>query len=179
LSEIINGEILDCGCERSIAIAALSYCQDASKEVRMSIKTALKVPVETPAMGLEEARRLVKRVESLFAQADIEGIMAGYTDDVVVRFADFPEIKGKPAVKEFLSARFARQKNYRLRKDLRTLMDDIIGNYWEGEWEDARTGKKMKGRGTEFWTMRDGKVALWEATFNVWEAGGTPVSPIV
>jgi nuclear transport factor 2 (NTF2) superfamily protein len=145
----------------------------------MSTKTALKTPVESTVMGLEEARRLVKRVESLFAQADIKGIMAGYTDDVVVRFADFPEIKGKPEVERFLTARFARQKNYRLRKDLRTLMGSIIGNYWEGEWEDAKTGKKMMGRGTEFWTMRDGKVALWEATFNVWEAGGKPVSPIV
>lgn len=145
----------------------------------MSTKTALKTPVEAAVMGLEEAHRLVKRVESLFTKGDIKAIMEGFTDDVVVRFADFPEIKGKPAVEKFLTARFARQKNYRLRKDLRTMMGDIIGNYWEGEWEDAKTGKKMMGRGTEFWTIRDSKVAVWEATFNVWEAGGTPVSPIV
>ena len=145
----------------------------------MSVDTVLKAPIETSAMSLEEARRLVKRVEKLFAEADIKGIMAGYTDDVVVRFADFPEMRGKPAVEKFLTARLGRQKNYRLRKDLRTLMGNIIGNYWEGEWDDAKTGKKMTGRGTEFWTMCDGKVTLWEATFNVWEAGGEPVSPLV
>ena len=144
----------------------------------MSTKAALKKPVEA-AMSLDEARRLVKSVETLFAKGDLKTIMEGYTDDVVTRFADFPEMKGKADLETFLKARFARQKNYRLRKDLRTLMGNIIGNYWEGEWEDSRTGRKMTGRGTEFWTIRDGKVARWEATFNVWEAGGKPVSPIV
>ena len=144
----------------------------------MSIKAALKKPVEA-AMSLDEARRLVKRVETLFAKGDVKTIMEGYTDDVVTRFADFPEMKGKADLETFLKARFARQKNYRLRKDLRTLMGNIIGNYWEGEWEDSRTGRKMTGRGTEFWTIRDGKVARWEATFNVWEVGGKPISPIV
>jgi nuclear transport factor 2 (NTF2) superfamily protein len=145
----------------------------------MSTKTALKTPVEAAVIDLEEARRLVKHVETLFAKADVKAIMEGYTDDVIVRFADFPELKGKPALEKFLTARFARQKNYRLRKNLRTIMGNIIGNYWEGEWEDAKTGKNMMGRGTEFWTLRDGKVAVWEATFNVWEAGGTPISPII
>lgn len=145
----------------------------------MSTKAAFKRPAEAAGMGLEEARQLVKRVETLFAKKDLKQIMAGYTEDVVTRFADFPEMKGKAELEKFLAARFARQKNYRLRKDLRAMMGNIIGNYWEGEWDDAKTGKKMMGRGTEFWTMRDGKVAVWEATFNVWEVGGKPVSPIV
>ena len=45
----------------------------------------------------------------------------------------------------------------------------MIGNDWDGEWKDVSTGKLMVGRGTEFWTMRDGKVSIWEAAFNVWE----------
>ena len=60
-----------------------------------------------------------------------------------------------------------------------TLMGDVVGNYWEGEWQDAQTGKEMTGRGTEFWTVRDGKVAVWEATFNVWEKGGGAQIPIM
>jgi len=27
--------------------------------------------------------------------------------------------------------------------------------------------------------MRDGKIAVWDATFNVWEEGGGPSTPIV
>ena len=29
----------------------------------------------------------------------------------------------------------------------------------------------MRGRGVEVWTMRDGKIAVWEAAFNVNEEG--------
>ncbi len=130
-------------------------------------------------LTLDEAKRMVREVEEAFAKADVPRIVAGYTPDVIIRFADIPEIRGKAAAEAFLRSRFARQRNYRLKKTLRTLMGDIIGNYWEGDWEDAQTGKRMVGRGTEFWTIRNGKVAVWEATFNAWEQGGSPQTPIV
>jgi hypothetical protein len=41
-----------------------------------------------------------------------------------------------------------------------------MSNIWEGEWEDAATGQRMKGFGVEVWTMRDGRIAVWEASFN-------------
>ena len=43
---------------------------------------------------------------------------------------------------------------------------DFGDNVWEGEWEDAGTGRRMQGFGVEVWTMRDGKIAIWEASFN-------------
>ena len=127
----------------------------------------------------EFALKLVKHVEDIFGRGDVDAILQGYTDDIVIRFADIPEIRGKAAAEKFLRARLARQRNYRLKKDLRMLEGDMLGNFWDGEWEDAVTGKTMCGRGTEFWTIRDGKVALWEATFNVWEKGGRPQTPLV
>ncbi|MBV9229246.1 MAG: nuclear transport factor 2 family protein [Chloroflexi bacterium] len=130
------------------------------------------------AISFEEATRLVKHVETVFANADIEGILSGFTQDVVIQFADFPEMRGREAAERFIRARFARQKGYQLQKTLRMVMGNMIGNYWQGTWEDTVTGKKMRGRGTEFWTMRDGKIAVWEATFNVWEDGGKPATPI-
>lgn len=131
------------------------------------------------AVTREFALKLVQNVEDIFARGDVEAILQGYTDDIVIRFADIPEIRGKAAAEKFLRARFARQRNYRLRKVLRMLEGNMLGNYWDGEWEDAITGKTMCGRGTEFWTIRDGKVALWEATFNVWEKGGKAQTPIM
>ena len=110
---------------------------------------------------------MVAAVEKAFGDKNIEVIMAGFTDDVVVRFADQPELQGKENVRRFLEARFSRQNGYRLTKRLRMLEGNMIGNYWDGEWEDASTGKFMVGRGTEFWTIRDGNVSIWEATFNV------------
>jgi nuclear transport factor 2 (NTF2) superfamily protein len=120
---------------------------------------------------VEEACAFVKHVESLFMPWNVEGIVAGFTDDCVVRFGDLPELRGKAELAKFFRARSARQKGYRLRKELRALMGDVLANYWDGEWEDARTGVKMAGRGVEIWVMRDGKIALWEAAFNVHEAG--------
>lgn len=127
----------------------------------------------------EKAEQMVKAVERVFGEGDVSKMMAGFTDDVVVRFADRPEMHGRDEVEVFLRARFARQRNYRLTKHLRMVSGNMIGNMWEGSWEDARTGLAMQGRGTEFWTLRGGKIAVWEATFNVWEAGAPPPSPFM
>jgi nuclear transport factor 2 (NTF2) superfamily protein len=135
-------------------------------------------PAATKPLSRALALELVKGAEDAFGCGDVEAILRAYTDDVVIRFADIPEVRGKAAAERFLRARFERQRNYRLRKTLRMLEGDMIGNFWDGEWEDAQTGKQMVGRGTEFWTIRDGKIAIWEATFNAWERGGKPQTPI-
>jgi nuclear transport factor 2 (NTF2) superfamily protein len=80
-------------------------------------------------------------------------------------------LNGKAALQNLFHSRMERQKDYRLVKEFRALMGDKIANYWEGWWEDRVTGAKMQGRGVEIWTMRDGKVAVWEAAFNVNEQG--------
>ena len=131
------------------------------------------------ALSLEEARGIVKQVETLFARADIAGIVAGFAEDAVVHFGDFPEMRGREPIERFIRARFARQKNYRLQKHLRTLMGNIIGNDWDAQWEDGNTGKKMRGRGLEFWDMHGHQIARWDAVFNVWEEGGKPSIEIV
>jgi len=122
-------------------------------------------------MTLEEARKFVKHVESLFMPWNVEGIVAGFTEDCVVRFGDLPEMRGRAALEKFFRARSVRQKGYRLKKQLHALMGDTLANTWEGEWQDAQTGKNMWGRGVEIWVMRGGKIAVWEASFNVKEAG--------
>jgi hypothetical protein len=131
------------------------------------------------ALTREAATRLVQAVEDAFAAADLELIAQGFTDDAVARFADFPEMHGRDAIMRFLTARFARTKDYRLTKRLHVLMDDMLANTWDASWEDARTGKQMLGRGTEIWRVQDGRIALWDATFNAWEKGGPPTTPVV
>ena len=46
-------------------------------------------------------------------------------------------------------------------------MNDTMTNVWSGEWEDADSRVPMRGVGVEVWVMRDGKIAIWEAAFNV------------
>jgi nuclear transport factor 2 (NTF2) superfamily protein len=120
---------------------------------------------------VEEARALVARVESLFMPWDIPALLAGFTDDCVVRFGDLPEFRGKAALEKLFRSRSERQKDYRLRKECRALMGNTIANYWEGDWEDRVTGAQMTGRGVEIWVMRNGKIAVWEAAFNTNETG--------
>ena len=120
---------------------------------------------------VEEAHAFVAHVESLFMPWDIERLLAGFTDDCVVRFGDLAEFRGKAELEKLFRSRAERQKDYRLRKELRSLAGDTIANYWEGEWEDRATGRKMSGRGVEVWTMRGGKIAVWEAAFNFNEVG--------
>jgi nuclear transport factor 2 (NTF2) superfamily protein len=139
--------------------------------------------MKTQAMGnprtLEEARAFVKHVESLFMPWNVEGIVAGFTEDCVVRFGDLPEFRGRAELEKFFRGRAARQKGYRLRKQLKSLMGDTIANTWEGEWEDSRTGAKMSGRGVEIWVMREGRIAVWEAAFNFKESGKTSAMGIL
>jgi len=120
---------------------------------------------------VDEARAFVAHVESLFMPWNLNALLAGFTEDCIVRFGDLPELRGKPALEDLFQSRMGRQKDYRLKKEFRALMGDTIANYWEGWWDDQITGKKMQGRGVEVWVMRDGQIAIWEAAFNANEAG--------
>jgi nuclear transport factor 2 (NTF2) superfamily protein len=116
---------------------------------------------------LEEARALVAQVESLFMPWNIEALVDGFSHDCIVRFGTVPEFRGQDAVRGFFKARSLKQKGYRLTKQLRGFTGDSISNTWSGEWQDAETGAWMRGFGVEVWMLRDGKVAVWEAAFNV------------
>jgi nuclear transport factor 2 (NTF2) superfamily protein len=114
----------------------------------------------------DEARAFVAHVESLFMPWNIDALVSGFTEDCVVRFGVIPEFRAREALRKFFEARQAKQKGYRLRKQFRSLMNDVMSNVWDGEWDDADTGRRMKGFGVEVWTMRNGKIAVWEASFN-------------
>jgi len=121
----------------------------------------------------EEAKTLVKYVESLFMPWNIEALVAGFTDDCVIRFGTVPEFRGRETLRAFFATRSSKQKDYRLKKSFRTLANDTITNIWEGEWQDAESGAAKRGFGVELWVMRDGKIAVWEAAFNTGRADQT------
>jgi nuclear transport factor 2 (NTF2) superfamily protein len=116
----------------------------------------------------DEAEGLMREAEAAFGAADVERILAMFTDDVVVHYADLPEMRGLPAYAEFLRGRLERQRNYRPSKTLRAVTNDLIVDSWDGTWTDVATGKGMCGRGIEILAMRGGKVARLDAVFNTW-----------
>jgi nuclear transport factor 2 (NTF2) superfamily protein len=135
--------------------------------------------LQTNELTFRDAEAVLDRAQKLMSAGDISEVMKTFAPDVVARFADFPETRGRPPLEKFLLARFARQKNYRLQKQLRSVSGNVITCSWEGEWDDGQDGRQMQGRGIELLTMRGGEIAIWEATFNVWEKGSAPSLPIV
>jgi nuclear transport factor 2 (NTF2) superfamily protein len=122
----------------------------------------------TPTGGtytFDEAKALVKAVEDAINRKDI---------DAVAHFGDFPEIRGRNAIRDFMATRWKRQQNYQLRKTLHAVMGNVIAGTWEGDWIDSEVGKRMVGFGTEIWYMEGGKCARWEAAFNIREEGAGP-----
>jgi nuclear transport factor 2 (NTF2) superfamily protein len=139
----------------------------------------LDVATTSVELTLPEAERLVKLYEVRAGSGNPDRIIESFAPDVVVRFADFTEIHGLAELKHFIAARIARQKNYRLTKQLRAVAGNTIICSWIGAWEDGQNGQRMEGAGVEFMTLRDGKIILWEAVFNVWEPGKRGLLPIV
>ena len=129
---------------------------------------------QSSAQVLTEAKaaNILRRYQELWNRAALTELLSGFTDDIVVEFADLPRIKGKAELESILKARLARQKNYRLEKTLRAVTGATIVGSWIADWVDATTGRPMKGKGIEFIEMRDDKCARWEATFNAWDAEG-------
>jgi nuclear transport factor 2 (NTF2) superfamily protein len=139
----------------------------------------MSIEPHTRNLSITDAEAVLERAQRLMSAGDIAEVMKTFASDVVVKFADFPETHGRAPLEKFLLARFARQQNYRLQKQLRAVSGDVIACYWEGEWGDGQTGRQMQGRGIELLTMRDSEIAKWEATFNVWQKGDAPSLPIV
>ena len=117
----------------------------------------------------KEAQTLVKEVENLFNVWDMESIVAGFTDDCVTRFRDVPQFSGKDALRKLFQVSEKTRRDFKLKKTLKAFDGNMICNTWDCTWIDVATGKVMAGFGCEFWTMRNGKIAVWEGTFNAWE----------
>ncbi len=118
----------------------------------------------------QEAAAILARYQELWNRAALPELLGGFTEDITVDFADLPTIKGKGELDQVIRARLARQQQYRLTKTLRFVSGNTIIGSWVADWIDGVTGRPMKGKGTEFIEMRDGKCARWEATFNAWDA---------
>lgn len=126
-----------------------------------------------------QAEAFIAHVVELFHRVDVEGLANGFAADCVVRFAEQPELRGRAAVRELFARRLGKQRDYRLEKTLVMLEGNRLGNLWTGTWVDRDSGKRIAGRGVEFWIMRDGRIAVWDAAFNVWEADGPRQSAVM
>jgi nuclear transport factor 2 (NTF2) superfamily protein len=131
------------------------------------------------AWAPEQVAALLGAVEDMFHRADVEALVNGFAEDCRFRFAEQPEQRGRAALRALFAARLARQDGYRLKKTSLAISGNRLTNRWDGTWRDKATGKRMAGFGVELWVMRDGKIAEWDAAFNVWDADGPRRSSVM
>jgi nuclear transport factor 2 (NTF2) superfamily protein len=102
-----------------------------------------------PPFTLETARQKVQAAEDAWNSRDPERVALAYTPDSEWRNrAEF--FTGRDAIKAFLQRKWARELDYRLKKELWCFMDNRIGVRFEYEWHDD-SGNWFRSYGNEMW----------------------------
>lgn len=134
-------------------------------------------PDEMLAIGareysVAEAKAIVKRFAEVSTARDLNRFLTGFTENAVVSFNEHADIVGHDALRAFMIQRFTYLgrpgANYLCRKVLRTLNGNVFGVVWVNHWQDPDTGREMRSKGLEYWTMDDGRIARWDASVAAW-----------
>ncbi|PLC02325.1 DUF1348 domain-containing protein [Variovorax sp. RO1] len=106
-----------------------------------------------PPFTLESATQKVQAAEDAWNSRDPVRVSLGYTPDTEWRNrADF--VNGREQVVEFLSRKWEREHDYRLKKTLWAFMDNRIAVRFEYEWHDA-AGQWFRSHGNENWEFAE------------------------
>jgi nuclear transport factor 2 (NTF2) superfamily protein len=118
-----------------------------------------------PPFTEESARQKVKAAQDAWNTRDPEKVSLAYTEDSVWRNRD-TFLTGRPAIVEFLTAKWERELDYALRKSLWTFAGNRIAVRFQYEWHDAE-GRWWRSYGNENWEFTDsGLMRRREASIN-------------
>lgn len=102
-----------------------------------------------PPFTLETATKKVQAAEDAWNTRDPVRVSLAYTPDTEWRNrADF--VNGREQVVQFLTRKWEREHDYRLKKSLWAFMDNRIAVRFEYEWHDA-AGQWFRSHGNENW----------------------------
>ena len=112
-----------------------------------------------PPFTEDSARAKVKKAQDLWNTQDPKKISPAYTPDSIWRNRG-SFLSGATAIEEFLTKKWEKEKNYRLRKELFAFTDNRIAVQFWYEYQDAHDGMKWKRcYGLEDWTFaEDGRM---------------------
>jgi uncharacterized protein len=106
-----------------------------------------------PPFDENTARKKVQAAEDAWNTCDPERVALAYTEDSEWRNRD--EIfEGREAIKDFLTRKWARELDYRLRKNLWAFTGNRIAVRFEYESRD-RDGQWWRSYGNEMWEFDD------------------------
>jgi nuclear transport factor 2 (NTF2) superfamily protein len=116
-------------------------------------KTAMESRPPLPPFTLETATKKVQAAEDAWNTRDPVRVSLAYTPDTEWRNrADF--VNGREQVVQFLTRKWEREHDYRLKKTLWAFMDNRIAVRFEYEWHDA-AGQWFRSHGNENWEFAE------------------------
>ncbi|HWZ03926.1 MAG TPA: nuclear transport factor 2 family protein [Mucilaginibacter sp.] len=102
-----------------------------------------------PPFNFETATQKVQMAEDAWNTKNPEKISLAYTIDTEWRNRDL-FINGREEVKEFLTNKWKKELDYKLKKELWAFTDNKIAVRFEYEWHD-NTGQWFRSYGNENW----------------------------
>jgi hypothetical protein len=113
----------------------------------MNVPTAYRPPA--PPFTRETAILKVRKAEDAWNTRDPRSVALAYTPDS--RWRNRSEfLQGRPAIIEFLTRKWEREREYRLIKELWAFTDDRIAVRFAYEWQDFN-GAWLRAYGNENW----------------------------
>ena len=106
-----------------------------------------------PPFTLETARRKVQLAEDAWNSRNPEKVSLAYSENSEWRNRD-RFFSGREAIRDFLSDKWSRELDYKLRKELWAFTDNRISVRFEYEWHDAE-GQWYRTHGNEQWEFDD------------------------
>jgi hypothetical protein len=134
-------------------------------------------PDEILALGAREysvaqAKAIVAHFADVSTSCHLDTFIHGFTEDNVTALGEEAGVTGRAALSRLMASRFdyfARPgTGFLCRKVLRSLNGPVFGVVWVNHWSDPETGQPKRSKGVEFWEMRDGLIARWDASINAW-----------
>ena len=108
-------------------------------------------PIIKPPFTADSAKAKVQAAEDAWNSRDPERVALAYTEDSEWRNrSEF--FKGRAAIKDFLRRKWAKELDYRLRKELWAFTADRIAVRFEYEWHDD-SGQWWRSYGNEMWAF--------------------------
>ena len=122
-------------------------------------------PSITPPFTFDSATAKVQAAEDAWNSRDPQRVSMAYTEDSEWRNrATF--LRGREEIRAFLTAKWERELDYRLKKSLWTFSDDRIAVRFEYEWHDT-AGQWWRSYGNEMWEFNaSGLMARRYASIN-------------
>jgi nuclear transport factor 2 (NTF2) superfamily protein len=112
---------------------------------------------------------LLKAVTEMFQGGDIQALADLFTEDCAIRYGAAPEQQGRIALRRLITELLSRRQNLQVQKTCVAIDRNKLTIRSEERWTERDVGTAMTGFGVEVWTMREGKIAIWEAAFSAGE----------